>query len=125
MRLARLGRYSASIPAVPRLVRVYSNVRFLPGVFPPAAGIDDVRFSLLHLDADLYASTLPGLEFFYPRMLPGGIIKCDLCDGLPFMGCVHNCPTGAAIRIDPAKLFEETGAVSAGSRVRKAAGGSD
>src|SRR5205085_9192019 len=20
-------------------------------------------------------------------------IKCDLCDGLPFMGCVHSCPT--------------------------------
>jgi CRP-like cAMP-binding protein/Fe-S-cluster-containing hydrogenase component 2 len=52
-------------------------------------------------------------------------IKCDLCDGLPFMGCVHNCPTGAAMRIDPATLFEETGAVSEGSRVRKARGGSD
>ncbi len=52
-------------------------------------------------------------------------IKCDLCDGLPFMGCVHNCPTGAAIRIDPAKLFEETGAITEGSRVRKARGGSD
>ena len=52
-------------------------------------------------------------------------IKCDLCDGLPFMGCVHNCPTGAAIRIDPAKLFEETGAIVEGSRVRKARGGSD
>lgn len=52
-------------------------------------------------------------------------IKCDLCDGLPFMGCVHSCPTGAAIRIDPAKLFEETGAITEGSRVRKARGGSD
>ena len=52
-------------------------------------------------------------------------IKCDLCDGLPFMGCVHSCPTGAAIRIDPATLFEETGAVSAGSRLPKARGGSD
>jgi len=52
-------------------------------------------------------------------------IKCDLCDGLPFMGCVHSCPTGAAIRIDPATLFEQTGAVSAGSRIRKAQGGSD
>ena len=52
-------------------------------------------------------------------------IKCDLCDGLPFMGCVHSCPTGAAIRIDPAELFEQTGAVSVGSRVRKARGGSD
>ena len=52
-------------------------------------------------------------------------IKCDLCDGLPFMGCVHNCPTGAAIRIDPATLLEQTGAVTVGSRVRKARGGSD
>jgi ferredoxin len=52
-------------------------------------------------------------------------IKCDLCDGLPFMECVHSCPTGAAIRIDPAELFEQTGAVSVGSRVRKAKGGSD
>jgi CRP-like cAMP-binding protein/Fe-S-cluster-containing hydrogenase component 2 len=52
-------------------------------------------------------------------------IKCDLCDGLPFMGCVHSCPTGAAIRIDPATLLEQTGALSVGSRVRKARGGSD
>jgi ferredoxin len=52
-------------------------------------------------------------------------IKCDLCDGLAFMGCLHSCPTDAAMRIDPAKLFEETGAVSTGSRVRRATGGSD
>ncbi len=53
-------------------------------------------------------------------------IKCDLCDGLPLMGCVHNCPTGAAMRITPAELFAETQAVSFGpARVRKAIGGSD
>jgi Fe-S-cluster-containing hydrogenase component 2 len=61
-----------------------------------------------------------------PDHIPSAFpIKCDLCDGLPFMGCVHNCPTGAAIRIDPAELFEQTGAVTVGSRVRKARGGSD
>jgi len=61
-----------------------------------------------------------------PSHVPAAFpIKCDLCDGLPFMGCVHSCPTGAAIRIDPATLLEKTGAVSAGSRVRKARGGSD
>ena len=67
--------------------------------------------------------TMPaGTEQHTPAAFP---IKCDLCDGLPFMGCVHNCPTGAAIRIDPAKLFQQTGAISEGSRVRKARGGSD
>jgi CRP-like cAMP-binding protein/Fe-S-cluster-containing hydrogenase component 2 len=53
-------------------------------------------------------------------------IKCDLCDGLPFMGCVHNCPTGAAMRITSAALFAETEAVKPiPAAVRKAAGGND
>jgi pSer/pThr/pTyr-binding forkhead associated (FHA) protein/Fe-S-cluster-containing hydrogenase component 2/CRP-like cAMP-binding protein len=47
-------------------------------------------------------------------------IKCDLCDGLPFMGCVHACPTGAAMRVDPRTILQETGAVSVGSQVNKA-----
>ncbi|HKD66173.1 MAG TPA: cyclic nucleotide-binding domain-containing protein [Candidatus Binataceae bacterium] len=51
---------------------------------------------------------------------PSFPIKCDLCDGLPFMGCVHSCPTGAAIRIEAAELFEEFHAVSAKSHIRKA-----
>ncbi len=54
-------------------------------------------------------------------------IKCDLCDGLPFMGCVHACPTGSAMRIKPAELFPETtGAVIPGpDRVRKVIGSND
>jgi O-methyltransferase len=69
------GQYPAKIPAVRRLLRSYSNVRIHPGMFPQSAhGIEDVRFNFVHLDADLYASILAGLEFFYPRMVPGGII---------------------------------------------------
>ena len=52
---------------------------------------------------------------------PSYPIKCDLCDGLPFMGCVHACPTGAAMRVDPRTLLE-SGVVSRGSVVDKAAG---
>jgi CRP-like cAMP-binding protein len=54
---------------------------------------------------------------------PSFPIKCDLCDGLPFMGCVHSCPTGAAIRIEAAELFESIHAVSAKSHIRKARDG--
>jgi len=32
------------------------------------------RFSFVHLDVDLKSSTRACLEFFYPRMVPGGII---------------------------------------------------
>jgi Fe-S-cluster-containing dehydrogenase component len=51
-------------------------------------------------------------------------IKCDMCDGLPFMGCVHACPTGAAMRVAPTELHGE-GVVGAGVRRAgsRAAGG--
>ncbi len=45
------------------------------GIFPETAkGLEEHVFSLVHLDADLYQSTLDGLKFFYPRLSPGGII---------------------------------------------------
>lgn len=51
------------------------RVEFHEGLFPAtASAVADRRFSFLHLDVDLYESTLAGLEFFYPRMSRGGII---------------------------------------------------
>lgn len=45
------------------------------GYFPEtAAGLEDERFALVSLDADLYAPILAGLEFFYPRLSRGGMI---------------------------------------------------
>ncbi len=48
-------------------------------------------------------------------------IKCDMCDGLPFMGCVHACPTGAAMRVDPTQLHG-AGVVGAGAGKRTSGG---
>ncbi|HKN01820.1 MAG TPA: cyclic nucleotide-binding domain-containing protein [Candidatus Binataceae bacterium] len=77
-------------------------------------------------DAAQEAAEAPPAEAAHAHVPIAFPIKCDLCDGLPFMGCVHNCPTGAAMRITPAALFAETQAVSFGApRVRKAIGGND
>jgi O-methyltransferase len=35
------------------------------------------RFCFVHIDVDLYQPTLDSIEFFYPRMVPGGIILSD------------------------------------------------
>ena len=52
-----------------------SNIVIKQGYFPDtAAGLEDERFAFVSLDADLYAPTLAGLEFFYPRLSPGGAI---------------------------------------------------
>ena len=46
-----------------------------PGLFPAtAAGLEDERFCLVSLDADLEESTLAGLRFFVPRLSTGGYL---------------------------------------------------
>lgn len=52
------------------------NVRFYPGHFPASADgqLTGRQFAFVHLDADLYESTLAGLNYFYDRVTTGGII---------------------------------------------------
>lgn len=45
------------------------------GYFPQSAQeLADVKFAFVNIDADLYNPTKAGLEYFYPRLSPGGVI---------------------------------------------------
>ena len=35
-------------------------------------------------------------------------MKCDLCAGYDYYACVHACPVGAAMRVDPVEVFGRT-----------------
>jgi len=53
------------------------RVRSFPGLFPQTADIREVKeadYAFVHLDADLYDPIKAGLEFFWPRLSPGGVI---------------------------------------------------
>lgn len=52
------------------------NCKIYKGIFPQDTSkwIEKKRFSFVHLDVDVYKSTKESLEFFYPRMVKGGII---------------------------------------------------
>ena len=52
------------------------HIRLIQGYFPESVTTEaeQTTFAFVHLDADLYAPTLAGLEFFYPRLNPGGFI---------------------------------------------------
>jgi len=53
----------------------YENVHLYKGKFPETSEpIRNSKFSFVHLDVDLYQSTYDCLEFFYPRLIKGGII---------------------------------------------------
>lgn len=65
-----------SLSEVKDYLAKYDNVFFYKGIFPASAvelKNQSPRFSLVHLDADIYETTLDGLKFFYPLMSKNGI----------------------------------------------------
>lgn len=68
-------QYACSLESVQKYLASYRNVAFYKGLFPSTSGpVQDKKFAFVHLDVDLYDSTLEALKFFYPRMTPRGIL---------------------------------------------------
>jgi O-methyltransferase len=73
---AQEGDFSdTSVVAVMNRMAHPDKVIVKKGFFPDtASGLEDERYLLVSLDADLYAPLLAGLEYFYPRLVSGGMI---------------------------------------------------
>jgi O-methyltransferase len=56
----------------PKSSRVHVHAGFFPESVPESER--DLRYCFVHLDADLYAPIMAGLEYFYPRMERAGFI---------------------------------------------------
>ena len=64
-----------SAEAVRRALGAGDNVVIRKGRFPgTAAGLEGETFAFVLLDLDVFEPTLAGLEFFYPRLAPGGYL---------------------------------------------------
>ena len=71
----RKGGFASSLDQVQGYLQRFPRVHYHKGLFPGTAhGLDDLSFSFVHLDVDLYQSTLSGLEWFYPRLNRGGVL---------------------------------------------------
>jgi O-methyltransferase len=71
------GQYAVSLEVARAVVEPYRVTylqRWVPDRFDEVA---DRRFSLVHLDTDLYEPTRDALAFFGPRMDPGGLLVVD------------------------------------------------
>jgi O-methyltransferase len=60
------------------LATVAETVRFHAGWIPERFGdVAEKRFCFVQIDVDLHQPTWDALTFFYPRLVPGGILICD------------------------------------------------
>jgi hypothetical protein len=56
----------------------YPDVHIHQGWIPDRfEAVADRSFALLHVDVDLYKPTLQSLEFFWPKLVAGGVVVCD------------------------------------------------
>jgi len=68
-----------SIAEVMETLKPSENYSIHQGVFP-RQGTEHTagrKFCLVHLDVDIFDSVMECLEYFYPRMVPGGMIVID------------------------------------------------
>jgi O-methyltransferase len=71
----RPNQYACSLEEVRAYLDGYENVQFHKGVFPDSArGVEENTYAFVHFDVDLYEGTRACLEYFYPRMIPGGVM---------------------------------------------------
>lgn len=88
---ARQGDFAdTSISFVRDRLPYPGRAMFHKGFFPETtAGLKRCRYALVSLDADLYAPVLAGLEYFYPRLSPGGMILLHDYNNRRFQGAAQ------------------------------------
>ena len=75
---ARAGRLAAPLDHVKAALSPFPRIEYFPGWIPQAFPNEPgARYRFVHVDVDLYQPTRDSLEYFFPRMVPGGIIVCD------------------------------------------------
>lgn len=52
------------------------KVEYHVGVFQNIA-LPDIKYSFVHIDSDLYQNIIAGIDYFYPRLVEGGVIVFD------------------------------------------------
>jgi hypothetical protein len=71
------SQFTSHMEAVRQILKPYPRVYLYKGLFPGTAGpVEDRQFAFVHLDVDLYESTVACLNWFYPRMTRSGVIMC-------------------------------------------------
>jgi len=75
-KIEKKGSFACGLESVQTFLADVPNVTYHKGYCPQSVRgvLDNTRFAFVHLDVDLYNSTLGCLEYFWPLLVPGGVI---------------------------------------------------
>lgn len=72
------GEFACSLAQVEASLRG-CDVRFHPGRFPDTTARvpADTQYCFVHVDCDLYRGTVDAIQYFWPRLVTGGVLLFD------------------------------------------------
>ena len=72
------GAFQGSLETVKSTLRDFPGIEYHRGWIPQSfEGIPERQYKFVHLDLDLYVPIKGSVEYFYPRMVKGGVIVID------------------------------------------------
>ncbi|HLF98454.1 MAG TPA: TylF/MycF/NovP-related O-methyltransferase [Methylococcaceae bacterium] len=76
--MCKEGFFGASLDLVRNNLADFPKVNYHPGWIPESlVGLPELSYRFVHVDVDLYAPTLASFQYFFPRLVPDGIILTD------------------------------------------------
>jgi O-methyltransferase len=84
------GAFQGGLEIVRKALKDFPDVAYHPGWIPLIfQAVPDAQYSFVHIDVDLYEPTKGAIEYFFPRLQPGGAIVCDDYGFLHWPGAKH------------------------------------
>jgi len=76
--MSQRGAFAAPLDTVRANLREFPGIAYHPGWIPLSfQKLPERRYRFVHVDVDLYDPTLDCLNYFYPRLVPGGRMVSD------------------------------------------------
>lgn len=71
-------KLSVPIQLAEKTMQSHKNVELYKGWIPDVFNkIDTLEYSYVHIDVDLYEPTKDSIEYFWPKIITGGVLICD------------------------------------------------
>ncbi|MEY3378148.1 MAG: hypothetical protein RLZZ328_1291 [Bacteroidota bacterium] len=71
-------KLSISISFAEKILKNFDNVDLYKGWIPEVFDkLNDEQYSYVNIDVDLYDPTKNSIEYFWPRLIKGGVLICD------------------------------------------------
>jgi O-methyltransferase len=81
------GAFQADLRHVKQTLIDFPRLKFHKGWIPDSLStVPEQQYRFVHVDVDLYEPTLGAVAYFFPKLVPGGLIVCDDYGSLAWPG---------------------------------------